>query len=674
MSVTEQNSESPAPEEQDGDPAWTTIQRVILPGERGMETLPLYLDSGVVSSSSDLSGESSGLGRALEVQSEQQGIGRIVHADDVLSRTTASVRAGERISFGTYFNAFAASYWRRWTTVREVRLSVRTSGHGTVSVYKSNARGSLQHVETSRVQGDAETIFTLSLVPFGDGGWYWFDVTAGKDELLFSGAEWQAQAERRQHGSITVEITTLNKTAFCINNLRILSEHPEALQNVREVIVVDQGTDKVQDAEGFNEVRNALGDKLRVIHQANLGGSGGFARGMYEAVENGSDYVLLLDDDVVIEPESIERLGTFADYCRTPTLVGGHMFDLHDRNVLHTFGEIVNSYVVGPDEPNPNQKMRHNFGRRNLRDTPWMHRRVDVDYNGWWMCLIPTEVIREIGLSLPVFIKWDDSEYGVRAKAAGYNTVSLPGSAVWHVSWIDKDDLVGWQSYFHTRNRFIYALLHSPYELGGGLLENSIKMDLKHLISMQYFTVRGRIEAMRDLLKGPDHLHSLLATRLPDIRAMAGDYPESQFRPEIEDFPHLKSGRPPRRGKGFVAPSYATILPWTAKNVFRHVAKPVKVDAKDHPQAFVPHQDNKWWRVSQYDSAIVSNADGTGASWYKRDPKRVRELLAQSVGVYAQVLRNWPRLRAEYRRALPEITSLETWKKTFEAHSEPGRK
>jgi hypothetical protein len=58
------------------------------------------------------------------------------------------VRAGERISFGTYFNAFAASYWRRWTTVKEVRLNVRTSGRGTVSVYRSNARGSLQHVET----------------------------------------------------------------------------------------------------------------------------------------------------------------------------------------------------------------------------------------------------------------------------------------------------------------------------------------------------------------------------------------------------------------------------------------------------------------------------------------------------------------------------------------------
>ena len=120
----------------------------------------------------------------------------------------------------------------------------------------------------------------------------------------------------------------------------------------------------------------------------------------------------------------------------------------------------------------------HDFLSSNLRQTSWLHRRCDVDYNGWWMCLIPTSVIREIGLSLPLFIKWDDSEYGLRAKAHGFPTVSLPGSAVWHVSWIDKDDLVGWQAYFHARNRIVTALLHSPYEFGGRVVRESQYADI----------------------------------------------------------------------------------------------------------------------------------------------------------------------------------------------------
>jgi galactofuranosylgalactofuranosylrhamnosyl-N-acetylglucosaminyl-diphospho-decaprenol beta-1,5/1,6-galactofuranosyltransferase len=84
----------------------------------------------------------------------------------------------------------------------------------------------------------------------------------------------------------------------------------------------------------------------------------------------------------------------------------------------------------------------------------------------------------------------------------------------------------------------------------------------------------------------------------------------------------------------------------------------------------VAHQDNKWWRVSQFDSALVSNAEGTAVSWYKRDPRRVRSLLAESIKVYGEVLRKWPDLKQEYRGAVAEITSMEAWKKTFEEHSQ----
>ena len=43
----------------------------------------------------------------------------------------------------------------------------------------------------------------------------------------------------------------------------------------------------------------------------------------------------------------------------------------------------------------------------------------------------------------------------------------MPGAAVWHVPWTDKNDALDWQAYFHQRNRFVAALLHSPYERGG---------------------------------------------------------------------------------------------------------------------------------------------------------------------------------------------------------------
>src|SRR6478752_2894081 len=285
---------------------WDTLQRVILPNASQMDTVPLYMDMGTATGI-QLPTVGSGDGKKARAQSFSSST-KEAHVEDFLSRSSTKVRSGERVSFGTYFNAFPASYSRRWTTVDKVRLHVRTQGAGSVIVYKSNARGSLQRVDTRRVDGSAESTFELSLAPFGDGGWYWFDLLAGTEPLIMLDAEWQGAAVEAKPGSVTLQITTLNKTDFCLNNLSLLAESAEALEHVQEILIVDQGTQKLSDAPGFEAAKESLNGKLRIINQSNLGGSGGFARGMFEAVENGSDYVLLMDDDIVVEPESIIRL------------------------------------------------------------------------------------------------------------------------------------------------------------------------------------------------------------------------------------------------------------------------------------------------------------------------------------------------------------------------------
>ncbi|MGG5171218.1 glycosyltransferase [Pseudarthrobacter sp. J1738] len=647
---------------------WVTLQRVVFPEDSEMDTAPLYVDMGTAA----------GMPAPTEEEARKRGqrpvrlssSAREAHAEDFMGRTATRVRPGERVSFGSYFNAFAASYWWKWTTLKSVRLQVQTSGSGTLIVYRSNAKGSLLQVRNVRLEGEQTSEIELDLLPFGDGGWYWFDLVASRDELQMQAAQWQAPGPAPAPSSVTLEITTLNKTDYCLNNLRLMASHPESLEFVSEILIVDQGSDKLAQAEGFEDVKAALGGKLRIIEQSNLGGSGGFARGMFEACENGSDYVLLMDDDVVIEPESISRLLTFANYCRKPTIVGAHMFDLHHRTALHTFGEIVSPSRIQPEQPLEEMEMGHDFLRSNLRQTPWMHRRVDVDYNGWWMCLIPTSVIREIGLSMPVFIKWDDAEYGLRAKAHGYQTVSLPGAAVWHVSWGDKDDLVGWQAYFHARNRLMVALMYSPFARGGKAVLGALFADLKHTLSMQYATAQGRVWAVKDILDGPQELHASLASTLPRIREMLATHSDTVYLSDPEAFPEaqkeLSIG-----GSSAVAgrPSLRNIIPWGLKTLKRQLLAEVSSADAERPQARISHQDNKWWSVSQFDSAVVSNADGTGASWYKRNPELARTLLKDSAKNTAQLVRRWDDLAAEYRATMPTLCTQEVWAHTFAQHT-----
>lgn len=450
----------------------------------------------------------------------------------------------------------------------------------------------------------------------------------------------------------------------------MLGASPQALEHVSEVLIVDQGTKKVQDEPDFEEVAASLAGKLRIINQSNLGGSGGFSRGMYEAVSTGADYVLLLDDDVALEPASIPRLLTFGDYALSPTIVGGHMFDLYSRTVLHTFGEAINPWTFQWGQPVAGQQNSHDFRWGGLRETRWMHRRVDVDYNGWWMCLIPTAVIKEIGLGLPVFIKWDDAEYGVRAKAAGIPTVSLPGAALWHITWADKDDAVGWQSYFHTRNRLIAALLHSPYRGGGSVLQDSGKIDVKHSISMQYYTEASRVRALEDVLAGPEQLHEIQPTRIGEMRAIASEHPDAQWKTSPADYPTPKMEKPPKRGQQPKAPAIYALPLWTASTIVKQLFVPPKPLSREHPEAHVAHVDNKWWRMARYDSAIVTNAEGTAMAWYQRDPKKLWTLLPRSLALHAELGRRWKSLANRYREALPDITSMDAWGETFARHTE----
>ena len=649
-------------------PGWATLQRVIFPPESGVDTMSLYADAGPATGARFK--ESDEFARNTKPVEEKLHLvgssSRDVHFDDLLSRHSIRVRAGEQLSLGTYFNAFPASYWRRWTQLRDIRLVVETAGHGSVAVYKSNARGTVQRVDGARVDGDSRTEFLLSIKPFGDGGWYWFDLASGAGDLVLKEARWEGPPALRAGEQATIQITTMDKPDFCLANIRTLADHPEALELAREVIVVDQGSRKVVAEPGFADVAARLGSKLRIINQANLGGSGGFARGMYEGVNNGSDYVLLLDDDVVIEPESILRMMAFSGRCKNPTIVGGHMFDLYSRSTLYSMGETIDARTFSPSQPHEDMQMRHDFSVSNLRQTPWLHRRFDVDYNGWWMCMVPTSIIRDIGLPLPLFIKWDDSEYGLRARAAGYRTVSLPGAALWHISWLDKDDLVGWQAYFHNRNRLITALLHSPHPKGGDVLARSFQEDVKHLVSLQYFTAQNRLQGRDDLLEGPGRLHPTLGTQLARINEARNSYTDAQMVEDVDDFPAPALGAGLSAGSDSRMPAKKDMVRWGVATVARQLLKQPSAESLERPQAYLAHLDNRWFRIANFDSVVVSNAEGTAASWYKRDPRKLKAMLKLSAVQHARLFRNWNFLAETYRSALPDLVSMESWRKTFD--------
>ncbi|PTR22485.1 galactofuranosylgalactofuranosylrhamnosyl-N-acetylglucosaminyl-diphospho-decaprenol beta-1,5/1,6-galactofuranosyltransferase [Rhodococcus sp. OK519] len=585
------------------------------------------------------------------------------------SRTSVSIGAESEVSFCSYFNAFPASYWRRWSVLESVLLRLELKGHGRVDVYRSKADGSRIHVEGKEFREGALE-FEIDLGPFEDGGWLWFDITTDTDVELLS-AGWHAPIDAPGEANVAVGIPTFNRPTDCVKALTALASDPLVMDVVKNVIIPDQGTRKVRDEPGFEEAAAALGDKLTIHDQGNLGGSGGYSRIMYEALKTfqasdatrksdaACDFILFMDDDIEIEPDSILRALAMSRFAKSPMLVGGQMLNLQDRSHLHVMGEVIrrDNFMWTAA---PHVEYDHDFSKKPLRESKLLHRRIDVDYNGWWMCMIPRQVAEEIGQPLPLFIKWDDAEYGLRAKDAGYPTVTMPGAAIWHMAWSDKDDAIDWQAYFHLRNRLVVAALHMPGN-GSGLVLDTVKATVKHLLCLEYSTVAIQNLAIQDFLAGPEHVAELLPTALGTVHALRKEYPDAVVLPSSTSLP-----LPSREDVGAVSlPTNKVAVATRLVKGLVHNVKKAKPAHHDQPQLNVPTLDARWFLLSQVDGVTVTTADGRGVVYRKRDPRIAARLFKESLRLRRELAERFPELKREYKAAVPELTSKERWERVF---------
>jgi galactofuranosylgalactofuranosylrhamnosyl-N-acetylglucosaminyl-diphospho-decaprenol beta-1,5/1,6-galactofuranosyltransferase len=591
--------------------------------------------------------------------------GRRVRA---LSRTSAQVPAQTEVSFAAYFNAFPASYWRRWSTLRTLRLRLDVEGAGRVDVYRSKPDATQIHVHGELIDGTAarrQLEIELDLTPFEDGGWYWFDISTEDSELVVHSGGWHAPLPAPGRAAVTIGMPTFNRPTDCVATLAAIGSDPLVHSIVTAVVIPDQGVNKVRDQDGFPAAQAALGDRLRIIDQANLGGSGGYARVMYEALENTDcEQILYMDDDIVLEPDSILRAVAFSRFARCPMLVGGQMLQAQARSRLHAWGEVVDRHRMRWNKA-PGTEYDHDFAQHSLRDTPWMHRRTDVDYNAWWMCLIPRTVAENVGLPLPMFIKWDDVEYGLRARAAGYPTATVPGVGIWHMSFADKDDATDWQAYFHLRNRLVGAALHGPDVRPTAMLADSLKHALKHALAMEYSTLALQEMAIRDFLAGPQALFDKLPTALGEVRARLADFTDGQVV-DSQELPLPAGGRLALQ-RMLKPPTNPITISATLLKRLVHQLRPVNAGAQQRPQLALSRQDARWFVLSALDGVTVSTADGRGVTYRKRDPQVFRAMLARSVALHRQLAAEFPALRRRYRAAAPQLTDRTGWKRVFDA-------
>lgn len=471
---------------------------------------------------------------------------------------------GEQLSFDTYFNLFSLKKWKRYTKISEAAVSFALKGAGTatlVGIGEKSADGSRREyildsafydsthsanvsndsisynsasgnstsdssISDNRTFHNSVTRLTLCAdknTPDNDTIAYcYLRLEALRETWISEGAyECREEAEKGEGRKlrpvkIACCICTYRREEYVRRNVKLIWEKllcaGSPMEDSLEIFVVDNGNTlrrEMLETE-MSEAENISGEqpeKIHLIANRNYGGSAGFTRGMLEAAiyrrNQNFTHVLLMDDDIQIYPEVLFRTRAFLQMLWEEyqgCILGGAMLLLGQRNIQ---AESCGHYDVmnGYNRPNPRNGMDLNLRDNIIKN----EEETDANFSGWWYSCIPTSMIRDGNLPLPLFLHRDDQDYGVRSER---EILQLNGICIWHPSPAGKhaDNI----NYYDMRNMLIAMMDLCPDKLTKKHLKRYlISESIKKLLGYRYRGASMLLLGCEAFLNGPEEFMKL---------------------------------------------------------------------------------------------------------------------------------------------------------------------
>lgn len=176
----------------------------------------------------------------------------------------------------------------------------------------------------------------------------------------------------------------------------------------------------------------------------NRGYAGNNNVGIQLAMERGADWVLVLNEDTIVDPDCIGRM--VAEGERNPAIgmIGPLVYHHDEPTVIQsagvTLGRFMRSSHIGQNEPDHGQ-----FSKPQAVDC----------ISGCAIC-VRREVIEAVGmLDERYFYYWEETEWCLRSRHAGWLNVVEPAAKLWHKGVQRDYQPKPSVAYYNTRNRLL---------------------------------------------------------------------------------------------------------------------------------------------------------------------------------------------------------------------------
>lgn len=180
-----------------------------------------------------------------------------------------------------------------------------------------------------------------------------------------------------------------------------------------EVVVVDNNSSD----ESLEQAKKSFSRAYFIKNSENFGFSRGNNVGIRWALEKFADYILILNNDTILEKITLSELVQAMQRNESAGIASPIIFSADDRTVWFAGGTINW------------RKMRTNHVHEIKSDSPYLS-----EYISGCAMLVKKAVFREIGIfDERFFLYYEDADFSMRAKKAGFDLFIIPSAHIKHL-------------------------------------------------------------------------------------------------------------------------------------------------------------------------------------------------------------------------------------------------
>ena len=284
-------------------------------------------------------------------------------------------------------------------------------------------------------------------------------------------------------GKITVKskylkYTTKNKPIEILEHTRATSENA-----AKKMKGAAKNSNDLEDTSFFNSDQNRK--MVLIKNEKNYGFAEGNNIGIRYAINTlNSDYVLLLNNDTVVELDFLTKMVKAAE---------------NDKKI-----GIVGAKIPYYDKPKKNWFCRGviNWFSINIayHDCECKSEKIETDYITGCVALIRNEVIKKVGyLDKSLFLYFEDADFSLRVKKNGFGLIVIPEAVVYHkVSATSYTFILSTAQYYFSRNRIWFVKKYCPKRY---LPISKLFIISRLFLAVGFFTLKRKGDTVSALLK-----------------------------------------------------------------------------------------------------------------------------------------------------------------------------